>query len=404
MQFHVLGYLGIVIFSGLLFGRIVKKIKLPNVTGYLIAGLVIGPCVLGLIPKDLLTQFDIISEVALGFIAFSIGSEFQLSYLKKIGMTPIVIAVFEALGAVLLVFLGLIAIGQEISFSIVLAAIAAATAPAATIMVVNQYKAKGPVTSTLLTVVAVDDAIALMAFGICVAVANMINGQAENVAWTIAKPLVEIIGALAIGAALGCFLLFPLKFFKKSGNRLSIIVGTIFIGVALADLLGLSSLLLCMALGSVFVNLSRESNEVMKVSEMVTPPIYLMFFVISGAELDISVLAGIGLIGVVYLVLRVAGKIGGAALGAVLMKAEKNVVKYLGFSLLPQAGVAIGLSLVATTVVPEYGATIRAVILCGTLIYELVGPVITKIALKKAGEISLDLPKPTAKASEKTGV
>lgn len=391
MEFSVLGYLAIVIFSGLLFGRLVKKIKLPNVTGYLIAGLLIGPCCLRLVPKDLLSQLDVISEVALGFIAFSIGSEFKLSYLKKIGMTPIVIAVFEAVGAVLLVFLGLIAIGKEVAFSLVLAAIAAATAPAATIMVVNQYKAKGPVTSTLLTVVAVDDAIALMAFGICVAVANMLNGQGGNAAWTIVKPLVEIAGALLAGGALGFFMLFPLKFFKKQGNRLAIIVGTVFLGVATAELLGLSSLLLCMALGSVFVNVSREGAEVMKVSEAVTPPIYLMFFVISGAELDITVLAGIGLIGIIYLVLRVAGKIGGAALGARLMKADKNVVKYLGFALLPQAGVAIGLSLVATTVVPQYGATIRAVILCGTLIYELFGPVATKIALKKAGEIKQDL-------------
>lgn len=390
MEFSVLGYLAIVVFSGMLFGRLVKKIKLPNVTGYLLAGLVIGPCCLKILPKDLLSQLDIISEVALGFIAFSIGSEFKLSYLKKIGIAPIVIAVFEAVCAVVLVFLGLVAIGQSVPFSLVLAAIAAATAPAATIMVVNQYKAKGPVTSTLLTVVAVDDAIALMAFGICVAIANMLNGQNGNVAWTVLKPVVEIVGALGIGAVMGVLMLFPLRFFKKQGNRLSIIVATVFLGAAVADAFGLSSLLLCMALGSVFVNISQESTEVMKVSEMITPPIYLMFFVISGAELDVSVLAGIGLIGVVYLVLRVLGKIGGAALGAVLMKAEKNVVKYLGFSLLPQAGVAIGLSLVATTVVPEYGATIRAVILCGTLIYELIGPVVTKIALKKAGEIQTD--------------
>lgn len=390
MEFSVLGYLAIVIFSGMLFGRLVKKLKLPNVTGYLIAGLVIGPCCLKIVPKDLLSQLEVISEVALGFIAFSIGSEFKLSYLKKIGITPIVIAIFEALCAVLLVFLGLVAIGKEVPFALVLSAIAAATAPAATIMVVNQYKAKGPVTSTLLTVVAVDDAIALMAFGICVALANMINGQGGNVTMTIVKPLVEIVGALLLGGVLGGLMLVPLRFFKKAGNRLAINVGTVFLGVALAGLWGLSSLLLCMALGAVFVNISRESAEVMRVSEAVTPPIYLMFFVISGAELDITVLASIGVIGVIYLLLRVLGKIGGAALGAKMMKADENVVKYLGLALLPQAGVAIGLSLVATTVVPQYGATIRAVILCGTFIYELIGPVAAKIALKKAGEIKTE--------------
>lgn len=388
MQIGVLGYLAIIIFSGMLFGRIVKLIKLPNVTGYLIAGLIIGPCCLKLIPGDVVTQLDLVSEVALGFIALSIGSEFKLSYLKQIGMTPIVISILEAVSAVIMVFLGLLLIGQEVAFSLVLSAIAAATAPAATIMVINQYKAKGPVTSTLLTVVAVDDAIALMAFGICVAISGMITGKNDGgFAMSIITPIIEIVGALGVGALLGAFMLFPLRFFKKPGNRLCIVIGMIFLGVTIADLCGFSSLLLCMALGSVFVNVSNEAPEVMKVSEALTPPIYLMFFVVSGAELDVSVLASIGLIGIVYLVFRVIGKIGGAALGGRCMHADEKVVKYLGFTLLPQAGVAIGLSLAATTVVPEYGATIRAVILCGTLIYELIGPVLTKIALKKAGEI-----------------
>ncbi|MGN1059712.1 MAG: cation:proton antiporter, partial [Clostridia bacterium] len=255
MELGVLGYLAIIIFSGLLFGRLVKLIKLPNVTGYLIAGLVIGPCCLRLVPKDIVTQLELISKIALGFIAFSIGSEFKLSYLKKIGAAPLVIAVFEAVGAVLMVFLGLLLFGQDVAFSLVLAAIAAATAPAATIMVINQYKAKGPVTSTLLTVVAVDDAIALMAFGICVAISGMITGTSEAGFFiSIAKPVAEIVGALGLGAVLGGLILIPLRYFKKPGNRLSIIAATIFLGVALADLFGLSSLLLCMMLGAVFVN------------------------------------------------------------------------------------------------------------------------------------------------------
>lgn len=388
MQMSILWYLAIIIFTGMLCGRLVKLIKLPNVTGYLIAGLIIGPCCLKLVPHDIVKQLGIISEVALGFIAFSIGSEFKLSYLKKIGMAPIIIAIFEALAAVILVFLGLVAAGQNVAFSLVLAAIAAATAPAATIMVVNQYKAKGPVTSTLLTVVAVDDAIALMAFGVCVAIAGMITGQGNTGFWaSLAKPVIEIIGALGVGAILGALMMVPLRFFKKPGNRLSIVIGTLFLGIAIADITGFSSLLLCMALGGVFVNLSRESNEVMQIAEAITPPIYLMFFVVSGAELDVTILTSIGLIGIIYLVLRVAGKMGGATLGALLTKADKKVVKYLGPALLPQAGVAIGLSLAATTVVPEYGATIRAIILCATLIYELIGPVVVKISLKKAGEI-----------------
>ena len=389
MNMGVLGYLSIIIFSGLFCGRLVKLIKLPNVTGYLIAGLIIGPCCLKIVPKDVVTQLGLISEMALGFIAFSIGSEFKLSYLKRIGMMPIVIAFLEAIAAVIMVFLGLLMIGQDTAFSLVLAAIAAATAPAATIMVINQYKAKGPVTSTLLTVVAVDDAIALMAFGVCVAISGMITGKSDaGFLSALAAPLIEIVGALVVGALLGVLIQIPLRFFKKQGNRLAIVVGTLFLGIAIADMFGFSSLLLCMALGAVFVNLSHESSEIMKITEAVTQPIFLMFFVVSGAELDLTILGSIGLIGVIYLLFRVIGKIGGATIGALLMRADKKVVKYLGLTLLPQAGVAIGLSLAATTVVPEYGATIRAVILCATLIYELVGPVVSKIALKAAGEIN----------------
>ncbi len=388
MEMNVLGYLAIIIFSGLLFGRLVKLLKLPNVTGYLIAGLIIGPYCLKLVPADIVHRLTLISEVALGFIAFSIGSEFKLSYLKKIGMAPIIIAIFEALAAVIMVFLGLILFGQDPAFSLVLAAIAAATAPAATIMVINQYKAKGPLTSTLLTVVAVDDAIALMAFGICVAISGMMTGKGDvGFLASILKPLYEIMGALVVGSLMGILIQIPLRFFKKPGNRLSIVVGAVFAGVSVASLFGFSSLLLCMMMGSIFVNLNRDSAEIMEVSEAVTPPIFLMFFVISGAELDITILGSIGLVGIIYLIFRVMGKIGGATLGALIMRSEKKVVQYLGLTLLPQAGVAIGLSLVATTVVPEYGTTIRAIILCATLIYELTGPVISKIALKKAGEI-----------------
>ncbi|MCI5969577.1 MAG: cation:proton antiporter [Oscillospiraceae bacterium] len=388
MQFNVLCYLAIMIFSGMAFGRLVKLIKLPNVTGYLLAGLILGPSVLKIIPKDTIDGIAVISEVALGFIAFSIGNEFKMSYFKKVGASPIVIAVFEALFAVICVCTVLVLFGNDLPFSLVLSSIAAATAPAATIMVIRQYKAKGPVTETLLSVVALDDAAALMLFGISVAVAGMLNSTSNiSVLSMILSPILEIVGALVIGAVLGMILTYFIRFFKKDGNRLSLAVGFVFIGIGIADMTGVSSLLLCMALGATFVNFSKQALPVMKVVDAVTPPIFMLFFVASGAALDLSVLPMIGIVGVIYVILRVVGKVLGTYLGATICKCDKKIKKYLGYALLPQAGVAIGLSLAATTVVPSYGQTIRAVVLCATFIYELIGPGITKIALKKAGEI-----------------
>ena len=277
--------------------------------------------------------------------------------------------------------------GQNVAFSLVLSAIAAATAPAATIMVIKQYRARGPVTKTLLSVVAIDDATALILFSLSVAIAQAVMGTAGSLTASLLSPLWEIGGALLVGAVLGFVFLVPLRFFRKPGNRLSLIVGFLFAGLGLAQWLGLSDLLLCMAMGAVLANFSPDVGNLMDLSDSVTPPIFMLFFVASGAELQLSVLPTVGLIGVIYIVLRVLGKMFGASLGGVLCKCEKGVRKYLGPCLLPQAGVAIGLSLAAAEVVPQYGSEIRAVILCGTLIYELVGPAVTKLSLKKAGEI-----------------
>lgn len=380
--------LAIMILGGMAMGRLAKLCKLPNVTGYLVAGLILGPSLLGLIPESFSSDITIISDAALGFIAFSIGSEFKLSYFKRVGVTPIVIAVFESLFAVLFVFAALLIAGYSLPFSIVLASIAAATAPAATIMVIKQYKAKGPVTETLLSVVAIDDAVALILFGISVAIAQIFTnpGQVSLFA-SIAKPLIEIFGALICGFALGLLFTIPMRWFKKDGNRLALTVAFIFAGIGIAKLFGFSPLLLAMAMGAAITNLSKDVNHIMKLSDSITPPIFVLFFVGSGAELQLSVIPTIGLVGILYIVFRFAGKWAGASFGSAICRANPNITKYLGPALMPQAGVAIGLSLVATQVVPEYGAVIRAVILCGTLIYELLGPAVAKLSLKKAGEI-----------------
>jgi Kef-type K+ transport system membrane component KefB len=385
---NTLLYLSILLLGGLLCGRLVKQIKLPNVTGYLIAGLLLGPFVLKVIPMDVISGFEVISEIALSFIAFTIGCEFKLSYFKRVGLTPIVIAVCEALVAVIIVQAVLIAFGFDTPFAIILGSIAAATAPAATIMVVRQYKAKGPVTETLLSVVALDDAVALIAFGFAIAIAKAISGGSHDIAIiSVLKPIGEILLALALGGAVGAAFKLPLKFFKKSGNRIIIMCGLVFLASGLAEILHVSELLACMAAGMVFCNISSESENVAKLSELITPPIFLLFFTVSGAELNISLIPSIGVVGILYVVFRVVGKLSGAYLGGKIMKAPKTVNRYLGLTLIPQAGVAIGLITVSQTVVPEYAAQLRAVILCGTLIYEIIGPAITKIALVKAGEI-----------------
>lgn len=388
MELNTILYLSILIFAGLIFGKLAKLVKLPNVTGYLVAGLLVGPSVLGIVPETALAGFDIISEVALGFIAFSIGSEFKLSYFKKVGIAPVIIAILEAMLAVVAVVLGLLVAGFPLPFSLVLGSIAAATAPAATIMVIKQYKAKGPLTETLMSVVALDDAVALMAFGFAVTAAKTLTSTGDtNIVMSILSPFIEIFGSVILGFVLGVVFLLPLRFFRSSSNRLIITIGMVFLATGISDLFGLSALLCCMSMGAMLVNVSNSSSELMKLSDNITPPIFLLFFVVSGAELNLGVIPTIGLVGVLYIILRVVGKIAGAWLGAKIMKSPPVVSKYLGYTLVPQAGVAIGLTLVAQTVVPEYADTIRAVVLCGTLVYELVGPMISKTALQKAGEI-----------------
>lgn len=300
--------LAIAMGCGLLFNRIAKKIGLPNVTGYLVGGLLIGGSVFKIISFEAVEQLNSIVEVALGFIAFSIGGEFKLSYLRKLGSRVITVTCFEALTAVVLVDAALLICGFPPAESIALGAIAAATAPAATLMVVRQYKADGPVTRTLLPVVAMDDAICLMAFSLSVSIAKALEADGGvNYASMILSPLIEIFGSLLIGAAIGLVLTFCLRFFKSRANRLTLVICAVFLGVALADVLGLSSLLLCMMIAAVLANLYNDLNKLLDVVDHWTPPLFLLFFVLSGADLDLSVLPKVGLMGVLYLGFRSLG-------------------------------------------------------------------------------------------------
>ena len=385
---NVLLALSIAMAVGLLMSRFIRLIHLPNVTAYLIAGLLVGPYVLNVLSPELNGELAIISDVALGFIAYSIGSEFKLTYLKEIGVKPMVITLFEGCTASLFVFLTLLVMGQPLPLCLALGAIAAATAPAATLMVVRQYKANGPVTKMLLPVVAMDDALGLMLYAIMMAIARTIErGTALTVTTLLLKPLGEIVGSLALGVALGLVLVYVLRFFHSRGNKLALTIMMVFAAVGLSSMWGLSSLLVCMMLGATMVNLCSQSNVMLEQCDRFTPPLFLLFFVLSGANLDLSVLPTVGMVGVAYVLARALGKSLGGTMGAVVEKCDPNIVKYLGLTLIPQAGVAIGMARMSMTALPEYGAVINAVVLSGTLIYELTGPVITKIALTRAGEI-----------------
>lgn len=400
MGLQILLDLGLIIAIGLLSGKLAKFLHLPNATGYLIGGLLIGPSLLNLVSNNLFPSLEVFSVVALGFIAFSIGNEMKISYFKRVGTKPIVIAFFEAFLAVIFVFIALIVYfairgdltNVNIRFSLVLASIAAATAPAATMLVVRQYKAKGKLTEMLMSVVAIDDSIAVLLFGIGVAITNAVNPNIAHASliMQILEPVFEILISLGIGGLLGIVLVLGTKWFTGRGNQISLVVAAVLLTTFLTDHFGGSYILGCMTLGAVFANFSKKYEEVNGLIYFFTPPIYIVFFVFSGVEIDMTVLLEVGVIGIVYIIFRLAGKVIGASTGAIITKQEPKIVKYLGYSLMPQAGVAIGLSLIAAHVLtPELGSQIKAIILASSVIYGLVGPVVTKYSLGKAGELTV---------------
>lgn len=403
--------LSIALFAGLIMTRVIKPFGLPAVTGYLVAGVLIGPFCLGALgvpgiglSHELIGRLGIISDVALGFIAFSIGNEFRLSQLKQTGKQATVVAIIQAVAATLFVDLALcslsLILGQDklpMEVAITLGAVATATAPAATLMVVRQYKAKGKVTEILLPVVALDDAVGLVIFAISFGIAKGMMSGSVDVFSIVLDPLIEIIASLLLGGVMGWLFSQMEKLFHSRSKRLSVSVMFVLATVAITMLkfkvgpvhIGFSSLLSCMMLGTVFCNVCESSEELMDRVDRWTTPLFVLFFVISGAELELNVFANLAIVGVgmVYILFRSAGKCFGAHYGAKLMKCDENIVKWLGITLLPQAGVALGMSVTAMQLGDGAGRMIRNIILFSVLIYELVGPMLTKMALIKAGEI-----------------
>ena len=414
---EILLSLSIALLAGMLLSRLAKLAQLPAVTAYLITGILVGPYVLGQLGvkgigfvEGSIETFSILSDVALGFIAFSIGNEFRLAQLKKIGKQATIIGILQAVVTTILVDIALIAFHfirpdvLPLEAAVILGAIASATAPAATLMVVKQYKAKGPVTDTLLPVVALDDAVGLILFAISFGVAKALGTGNVDVVSIIVNPLLEIVLSLSLGAVMGWLFSFCERFFHSRSKRLSVSVAFVLLTIALSMVkfhvgkvhFAFSPLLTCMMLGTIFCNACDFSEEMMDRVDRWTAPLFCLFFVISGAELKLSIFTSgiVVLIGIIYIISRSIGKYSGAFLSSKLAKSDENIVKYLGITLLPQAGVALGMANLVQQCASELGAQaaiiaeiVVNITLFAVLIYELIGPLLTKIALEKAGEI-----------------
>ena len=409
MEFYLIS-IAVAMLVGLMLTRPAKLLGLPAVTGYLVAGLLIGPYLLGALgvgglgfnSMEQVESMSILTQTALGFIAFTIGNEFRLSQLKSMGKKAITIGIAQAVGTTIVVDVILIAVHLmfpnvlSLPSAIVLGAIASATAPAATLMVVRQYKADGPLTRLLMLVVAIDDAVGLVLFSVSFGVASAISHGSINLVGVVLEPLIEIVLSFVLGTIMGYLLNFVERFFHSRSKRMAVSVGFVMLTVGLSMIkfsiggihFGFSLLLVCMMTGTVFCNICSTSEELMGRIETWTVPLNILFFVISGAELDLKILANVATlaIGIVYIFSRSLGKYFGARFSCQLTNCSKPITDNLGITLLPQAGVALGMAMTAMTL--PGGALVRNVILFSVLIYELVGPALTKRSLMRAGEIN----------------
>ncbi len=387
---EVLIKLGIILVVGFIGGKLAGLVKLPSVSGYLIVGLLLGPSLFNLVSSVDVENFEILSEIALSIIAFSIGSEFVVKDMMKYGKKIFWITLLEVIGAITVVFVVMFFIfGQPFAFSIVIASMSAATAPAATLLVIRQYRANGPLTRTVLPVVALDDVFGIMAFGIAISLAKMsVSTESMTIGSIFLTPIVEIGGSLLIGAVMGILLAFISKQAKNRDENQIITLAFIGIATGVAKWLGFSPLLTNIMMGTVLVNLVRTPLRIFTSVNDFASPFFVLFFTIAGASLDLSIFATIGLIGVAYVFARAAGKILGTWAGAKVTNSDKKVQRFMGFAMLPQGGISIGLSVIVRQELPMYAVAITTIIMFSVLIYETSGPIFAKLAIKGAGEIN----------------
>ncbi len=390
MNNNILG-LGFILTTGLFSAKLIKKVKFPAVTAYLILGIIIGPSILKAVPADILLSSGLISNIVLGIIAFGIGQNFSRFHLRRIGKTIIWISVLEACGAwILVTAVFYFILHQPFYLSLLFGAIASATAPAATVMVIREYRARGNFTDTLLGVVAIDDAWCLIIFAVSLAISQAIYAHKVATFFLLRvffNSVLSIFGSFLLGAVIAAFLSVCYKFIRTQAELLILTLGFVFLNIGLAVSLNLSVLLSSMFLGAMLVNLNRYSFKFFDSLKLIDSPLFLLFFVLAGANLEVSILNKVSIVGFFYLFFRVVGKVAGAALGAKISNAAPNVKKYLGYALIPQAGVALGCALIAKSDFPQVGNIIFTTIVATTVIYELIGPLCTKYALKKAEDI-----------------
>ncbi|SHH16762.1 cation:proton antiporter [Tepidibacter thalassicus] len=381
--------LGLALIFGVLLGKVMNKFKMPSVGGYIIAGLIIGISGFNIVNEIVIEELSFVNDIALGIIAFNIGSEFKVEEMKKLGKNIFIIATCEALGAFVLVTGIMLVLGQNIQTALILAAISSATAPAATVMVLKEYKARGPLTSTLLGVVAVDDAISLMIYAIASSIAKVfINHESLTIAKVLIHPIKEIVLSILVGALIGIVLSYLLNKSKNESEVLTFIIANIILLAGISLHFGLSPLLCAMASGIMVTNVLSKANKAFNSLEKWSPPITAAFFILAGSRLDISLIPQIGLLGVMYLLFRILGKVGGASIGASISKAPSVVKRYIGLGLLSQVGVAVGLAITVSREFPGtyLGNIVITILMATTIITEIIGPIATKIAIKKSNE------------------
>lgn len=374
---------------GFIGGKFIEILKLPNVSGYLLIGVLLGSSFFNIISPEDIEVLEVISELALAFIAFNIGSEFVIKEIKKFGRKIFWITLGEVIGAILLVFSVMYFVfRQDFPFSIVIASMSAATAPAATLLVIRQYQAKGPLTKTILPVVALDDILGIIAFGIALALAKVsISGESLSVISLILSIGGEIFGSILLGFVLGLILTISVKKLQSHDDYQIASLIAIGLGMGISTGLGLSPLLTNIVIGTTLVNLVPRTDRVFGSVNNFVPAFYVLFFTLAGASLELGILRQIGLIGTAYVLARGFGKYMGSYIGSTYVKAEDVVKKYLGFALLPQGGISIGLLILVRQQMPEYSDAITTIIMFSILIYETSGPIFSKYALKKSGEI-----------------
>ncbi|MEG0908830.1 MAG: cation:proton antiporter [Bacilli bacterium] len=375
---------------GVITGTLVKKIGFPEVTGYLIAGILIGPSVFQILNNNMIDKMDIFSNIALSFISFMIGAEFKWRYVKKLGIKPFIIASICSLLTLFLVTVSLLLFGCSYGFSLVMGAIASSTAPAAIMMIVKEYKAKGELTKVMLSVIAIDDVISLFIFGFALSIAKFLNVPGASL-MGIMEPFKEMALSLVIGGVIGLLLGISTKLFKTHLNALCMVIAHVFAIILISNSLDISPLLMCMITGIVFVNIFKHDTTelVLKTMDSLSAPILIIFFVISGASLDFSKMKSALLITIIFILSRTVGKVLGAIMGGKLSKSSPVITNLLGPTLLSQTGLAIGLAIVASKIFPS-NKDLMTIVIASSFFFDMIGPILTKEMLKKAGDINYE--------------